>query len=140
VALRRAVAVTAVGDDDQAIYQWRGGDVSLFVRFPQRFTGAERLCLDENHRSRAAISARAADVTSGRSAAMRRVRSDGQGRRSVIRSGARGAFCARPDRRAPTQFLRSLADALALVTTASVKDLLVAAALAGKGCGARRAD
>jgi DNA helicase-2/ATP-dependent DNA helicase PcrA len=46
--------VAVVGDDDQAIYQWRGGDVSLFVRFPDRH-GAATKQLGENHRSVPAI-------------------------------------------------------------------------------------
>lgn len=48
-------AVTVVGDDDQAIYQWRGGDVSLFLSFGQRFPGAEGVELGENHRCRPEI-------------------------------------------------------------------------------------
>ena len=47
--------VTVVGDDDQAIYQWRGGDVSLFLSFAQRFPDAERVELGENHRCRPEI-------------------------------------------------------------------------------------
>lgn len=48
-------AVTVVADDDQAIYQWRGGDVKLFVSFPERYAGTERAELAENHRSRPEI-------------------------------------------------------------------------------------
>ncbi|HEY8470790.1 MAG TPA: ATP-dependent helicase, partial [Longimicrobiales bacterium] len=47
--------VTVVGDDDQAIYQWRGGDVSLFLSFAQQFPDAERVELGENHRCRPEI-------------------------------------------------------------------------------------
>jgi len=43
--------LTVVGDDDQAIYQWRGGDVSLFLTFTQRHRNATRCELGENHRS-----------------------------------------------------------------------------------------
>lgn len=43
--------LTVVGDDDQAVYQWRGGDVSLFLGFPSRFRGTLRLELGENRRS-----------------------------------------------------------------------------------------
>ncbi|NIR48545.1 ATP-dependent helicase [candidate division KSB1 bacterium] len=43
--------VTVVGDDDQAIYQWRGGDVSLFLDFPKQYTAVHRHDLAENHRS-----------------------------------------------------------------------------------------
>jgi superfamily I DNA/RNA helicase len=42
--------LTVVGDDDQAIYQWRGGDVSLFTTFTERHKGTLRT-LAENHRS-----------------------------------------------------------------------------------------
>ena len=44
-----------VGDDDQAIYQWRGGDVELFVRFAQRYQTAATHQLGENHRCRPEI-------------------------------------------------------------------------------------
>jgi ATP-dependent DNA helicase UvrD/PcrA len=47
--------ITVVADDDQAIYQWRGGDVSLFVQFMQRYQDAERVRLPKNHRSRPEI-------------------------------------------------------------------------------------
>lgn len=47
--------VTAVADDDQAIYQWRGGDVSLFVDFERRFPGTALSPLAENHRCRPEI-------------------------------------------------------------------------------------
>lgn len=43
--------VTVVADDDQAIYQWRGGDVSLFTDFPTRYAGTVDAPLEENHRS-----------------------------------------------------------------------------------------
>jgi DNA helicase-2/ATP-dependent DNA helicase PcrA len=46
---------TVVGDDDQAIYQWRGGDVSLFFEFPERYPGAVIRGLEHNHRSVPAI-------------------------------------------------------------------------------------
>lgn len=47
--------LTVVGDDDQAIYQWRGGDVSGFVDFRRRFHPADSRTLDLNHRSVEAI-------------------------------------------------------------------------------------
>jgi ATP-dependent DNA helicase UvrD/PcrA len=47
--------LTLVADDDQAIYQWRGGDVSLFVSFAQRRPDTEPFALAENHRSRPEI-------------------------------------------------------------------------------------
>lgn len=48
-------AVTAVGDDDQAIYQWRGGDVSLFTSFAARTPDARMVRLADNHRCRPEI-------------------------------------------------------------------------------------
>lgn len=47
--------VCAVGDDDQAIYQWRGSDVSFLQAFPRNFPGARTVVLDENRRSLAPI-------------------------------------------------------------------------------------
>lgn len=48
------VTLTAVGDDDQAIYQWRGSSVSFLREFAERF-GAHTETLDTNRRSRATI-------------------------------------------------------------------------------------
>ena len=49
------VQVTAVGDDDQAIYQWRGSDVGNLQRFPTSFPSATQVALLENRRSRSEI-------------------------------------------------------------------------------------
>lgn len=46
--------VTAVGDDDQSIYGWRGAEVSNLKRFVAHF-GAEQLRLEENYRSTKSI-------------------------------------------------------------------------------------
>jgi DNA helicase-2/ATP-dependent DNA helicase PcrA len=46
--------ITVVGDDDQAIYQWRGGDISVFLNFPEHFSGRRR-DLTDNRRSVPAI-------------------------------------------------------------------------------------
>ncbi|MCL6647889.1 MAG: ATP-dependent helicase [Chloroflexi bacterium] len=54
-------AVTLVGDDDQAIYQWRGGDVEIFTGFQE----AERVHLTTNYRSRPEIIRLASAVVEG---------------------------------------------------------------------------
>ena len=41
----------AVGDDDQAIYGFRGADSELMLRFGEDFPGAEQVLLDINYRS-----------------------------------------------------------------------------------------
>jgi len=45
-------AVTVVGDDDQAIYQWRGGDVTLLTHFGHRYPDAAQTALATNRRCR----------------------------------------------------------------------------------------
>jgi DNA helicase-2/ATP-dependent DNA helicase PcrA len=47
------VTITAIGDPNQAIYGFRGADVSLFGRFGQSFTGAKSLYLADNYRTAA---------------------------------------------------------------------------------------
>ncbi len=47
--------LTAVGDDDQAIYGWRGADSRNVREFEQHFPGAKILALERNYRSSAAI-------------------------------------------------------------------------------------
>jgi DNA helicase II / ATP-dependent DNA helicase PcrA len=44
-----------VGDDHQAIYQWRGSDVSNIVRFTERYSGVTTFEITTNRRSRPAI-------------------------------------------------------------------------------------
>lgn len=43
--------VTAIGDPDQAIYGFRGAEVSCFFAFAREFPGAMELSLDRNYRS-----------------------------------------------------------------------------------------
>ncbi|MFT3686943.1 MAG: ATP-dependent helicase [Phycisphaerales bacterium] len=54
-----------VGDDDQAIYAFRGADDRAFARFTQRWPGHATVKLEENYRSEAAVIA-VANATIGR--------------------------------------------------------------------------
>jgi DNA helicase-2/ATP-dependent DNA helicase PcrA len=49
------VHLAVVGDDDQAIYQWRGSDVSNIVRFENRYPGVRTFRIETNRRSRPQI-------------------------------------------------------------------------------------
>lgn len=47
--------LTVVGDDDQAIYQWRGSNVDNIVTFDQRYDGVTKFELLVNRRSRPGV-------------------------------------------------------------------------------------
>ena len=49
------VDLCVVGDDQQAIYQWRGSDVSNIVRFPDRYPPVATFEITTNRRSRPQI-------------------------------------------------------------------------------------
>ena len=53
-----------VGDDDQAIYQWRGSNVGNIVTFDQRYPGVKQFRIVANRRSRPTIVAAANDFAS----------------------------------------------------------------------------
>lgn len=42
--------LTVVGDDDQAIYGWRGASPDFLLDFPKQYPGAKQVTLDINHR------------------------------------------------------------------------------------------
>jgi len=43
--------ITAVGDEDQGIYRWRGADIANILEFEKSFPGAEVRKLERNYRS-----------------------------------------------------------------------------------------
>lgn len=49
------VELCVVGDDDQAIYQWRGSDVRNIVEFADRYPGVRTFTITTNRRSRPRI-------------------------------------------------------------------------------------
>ena len=55
----RSQTLFVVGDDDQAIYAWRGADVTNILTFHVRYPGCSRHTLSENFRSTPAIVAAA---------------------------------------------------------------------------------
>jgi ATP-dependent DNA helicase Rep len=52
---RRAGRFTAVGDDDQSIYGWRGATIENLKRLPQDWPGLKVIALEQNYRSTGAI-------------------------------------------------------------------------------------
>jgi DNA helicase II / ATP-dependent DNA helicase PcrA len=55
-------AVTLAGDDDQAIYAWRGGDVTRLHAFERTYPGGTVLAVGRNYRSTPEIVATAAQL------------------------------------------------------------------------------
>jgi ATP-dependent DNA helicase UvrD/PcrA len=59
-----ADSLCAVGDEDQAIYRWRGAEVEHILRFDQDFPGARIVTLETNYRSTDGILRAASGVVS----------------------------------------------------------------------------
>ena len=47
--------ICVVGDDDQAIYQWRGSDINNILTFQNRYPKVDQISLEENYRSSVGI-------------------------------------------------------------------------------------
>ena len=72
-----ADSLCAVGDEDQAIYRWRGAEVEHILHFEEDFPGARVVALESNYRSTAKIlSAAAGLVSHNRRRREKRLRAD----------------------------------------------------------------
>lgn len=76
-----------VGDDDQAIYGWRGASPSFMLDFPRQFPGARQYYLAQNFRSGRRIFAAAAGLIRQNTVRypkeLQAVRADGEGPRFI---------------------------------------------------------
>lgn len=77
--------ITAVGDDAQTIYSWRGSDIELFLNFEKEFPGAEVVFLEENYRSHAIVLEAAGQVIAKNEAQKKKNLWTSKGRGQLIR-------------------------------------------------------
>jgi len=77
--------VCVVGDEDQAIYRWRGADVGILLRFSQDFPGARHVRLERNYRSTQIILDAAGAVVSKNTRRLGKSLRSGKGPGSKIR-------------------------------------------------------
>ncbi|MDR1289370.1 MAG: UvrD-helicase domain-containing protein [Holosporales bacterium] len=64
--------ICCVGDDDQAIYSWRGADVGNILKFESNFNGAKIIRLGKNYRSTGNILKTASTLISNNSMRMQK--------------------------------------------------------------------
>jgi superfamily I DNA/RNA helicase len=76
--LSAGASLFAVGDDDQAIYAFRGADTGPTLDFPTRFNNASVLKLETNYRSRPAILNAANRIFADKPPAYRKVLKSGR--------------------------------------------------------------
>ncbi len=114
-------SVMVVGDDDQAIYGWRGAEVRNILDFSEHFPGARVIKLEENYRSRGSICAVANAVL-----AASQGRRHGKVLRPVRDAGDKVEVVVVPDPEVEaTMVAASIADALAADPTLRRRDVAV---------------
>jgi DNA helicase-2/ATP-dependent DNA helicase PcrA len=80
-----ADSLCAVGDEDQAIYRWRGAEVEHILRFDEDFPGARTVALETNYRSTDGIlRAASAVVSNNRRRRVKTLRAD-RGKGALVR-------------------------------------------------------
>ena len=80
-----ADSLCAVGDEDQAIYRWRGAEVEHILRFDQDFPGARIVTLETNYRSTDGILRAASGVVANNRRRRAKVLRADRGRGSRVR-------------------------------------------------------